>query len=86
MKKELSDEKKPTVKRNKYFEVDPWVFWPSAILIVLFIGITLIVGEPMELVFTGIQDSISEYGGWFFILSVNFFLIFFSFRSFQQVW
>ena len=76
MKKELSDEKKTIVKRNKYFEVDPWVFWPSAILIVLFIGITLTVGEPMELVFAGIQDSISEYGGWFFILSVNFFLIF----------
>ena len=76
MKKETSEEKNQIPKRNKYFLVDPWVFWPSAVLIVLFISITLFVGEPMERVFATIQDSISEYGGWFFILSVNFFLIF----------
>ena len=76
MKKETTAKKNQIPSSNKYFQVDPWVFWPSALLIVLFISITLFVGEPMERVFASIQDSISEYGGWFFILSVNFFLIF----------
>ncbi len=77
-------EKKPTipeseqhlVSKKKYFDVDHRVFWPSAVLIVLFITITLSVGEPMHDIFAGIQDSISENGGWFFVLAVNFFLIF----------
>ncbi len=64
------------VSRNRYFDVDHWVFWPSAVLIVFFISVTLIIGEPMEKVFALIQDRISEYGGWFFVLAVNFFLIF----------
>ena len=64
------------VSKKKYFDVDPRVFWPSAALIVLFITITLSVGEPMHEIFAGIQDSISENAGWFFVLAVNFFLIF----------
>lgn len=69
--KEIKDERNK--KTNKYFEVDPWVFWPASVLIVLFIAITLLIGEPMENVFATIQDRISEYGGWFFVLAVNFF-------------
>jgi len=63
-------------KKKKYFDVDPWVFWPSAILIVFFISITLLVGEPMNQVFASVQGSVSEYGGWLFVLAVNVFLIF----------
>jgi hypothetical protein len=38
----------PTIKSSKkYFDVDAPVFWPSALLIVAFISITLIVGEPI---------------------------------------
>lgn len=62
--------------KNRYFDVDHWVFWPSAVLIVFFISITLIIGEPMSRIFSNIQGSISEYGGWFFVLAVNVFLIF----------
>ena len=67
---------------KKYFDVDPLVFWPSALVIVIFIAITLIVGEPMNKVFSNIQSSISRLGGWFFVLSVNIFLfcvLFFAF-------
>ena len=64
------------VSNNKYFDVDPPVFWVSAILIIAFILITLIVGDPMDQIFAVIQDSITENGGWFFVLAVNLFLIF----------
>lgn len=69
---------------NKYFDVDGPVFWPAAAIIVLFIAITLIVGEPMDNVFSAIQTSISNFGGWFFILSMNFFLFFVIYIAFSK--
>ena len=69
---------------KKYFDVDGPVFWPAAVLIVLFISITLIVGEPMNKVFSAIQTSISNFGGWFFVLAVNFFLFFVIYIAFSK--
>ncbi|MBN1769502.1 MAG: BCCT family transporter [Prolixibacteraceae bacterium] len=71
-------------KSKKYFDVDGPVFWPAAILIVFFIAVTLIVGEPMANVFNTIQSGISESGGWFFILSVNAFLVFVLYIAFSK--
>ena len=72
------------ITSKKYFDVDGPVFWPAAILIVLFIAITLIVGQPMNKVFSTIQTSISDYGGWFFVISVNIFLFFVLFIAFSK--
>ncbi len=69
---------------KKYFDVDGPVFWPAAVLIVAFITITLIIGEPMNKVFTAIQDSMSNYGGWFFVIAVNFFLFFVIYIAFSK--
>jgi choline/glycine/proline betaine transport protein len=69
---------------KKYFDVDAPVFWPSALIIVAFIAITLIVGEPMDQVFTAIQTGISNFGGWFFVLSVNIFLFFVLYIAFSK--
>ncbi len=63
-------------KGNRYFDVDPPVFYISAVLIVTFIVITLVVGEPMDRIFSSIQETISINGGWFFVLAVNLFLVF----------
>jgi len=76
MEKSLQENQNSLKSTKRYFDVDPWVFWPASVLIVLFISITLIVGEPMAKIFASIQDNISEYGGWFFVLAVNLFLIF----------
>ena len=72
------------VSTKKYFDVDGPVFWPAAIVIILFIAVTLIVGEPMNDVFATIQTSISNYGGWFFVISVNIFLFFVLFIAFSK--
>jgi choline/glycine/proline betaine transport protein len=82
LQEEKSSSRKKTLK--KYFDVDGPVFWPAAVLIILFIAITLIVGEPMEKVFSSIQTSISDSGGWFFVLAVNFFLIFVLYIAFSK--
>src|SRR6056297_1801441 len=69
---------------KRYFDVDSLVFWPAAILIVAFIAITLIIGEPMDKIFASIQMSISNFGGWFFILCVNIFLFFVIYIAFSK--
>lgn len=69
---------------NKYFDVDGPVFWPAAVLIVLFIATTLLVGEPMDEVFSSVQTSISNFGGWFFVLAMNFFLFFVLYIAFSK--
>jgi choline/glycine/proline betaine transport protein len=69
---------------KKNFDVDGLVFWPSALIIAAFIAITLIVGEPMNQVFSSIQGTISDYGGWFFVLSVNIFLFFVLYIAFSK--
>ncbi len=75
-KSSLPDAEDHLVSKKKYFDVDHKVFWPSAAIIVFFIVITLSIGEPMNAIFASIQDHISENAGWFFVLAVNFFLIF----------
>lgn len=72
------------ISKNKYFDVDGPVFWPSAILIVAFIVVTLAIGAPMNKIFASIQTSISDNGGWFFILAVNLFLFFILFLAFSK--
>ncbi len=78
MTKKTSVKGPAKVIKNKlrYFDVDPPVFWISAVVIAAFILTTLLVGEPMERVFAYIQGGISLNGGWFFILAVNLFLVF----------
>jgi len=66
-----------SINSNKYFDVHPPVFWVAAILALVFIITTLVVGgDRMSEIFTATQNAISDSAGWFFILAVNFFLIF----------
>jgi choline/glycine/proline betaine transport protein len=71
-------------KKNKYFDIYGPVFWPAAGIITLFITVTLLIGEPMENVFSNIQNGISDYFGWFFVLAVNIFLGFIIFLAFSK--
>src|SRR6056297_2708394 len=79
---ETQSQKTPLIKR--LFDIHGPVFWPTAILLVIFISITIIVGEPMEKVFDGIQNWISTNFGWFLVLVVNFFLFFILFIAFTK--
>ncbi|WP_236980012.1 BCCT family transporter [Membranihabitans maritimus] len=68
--------KKSKGKRNKYFDVHKPVFYPASILIVLFIAITLYVGEPMEAIFSLISAGMTTNAGWLFVFAVNAFIVF----------
>jgi len=66
------------LKQRKFtqFDFHPVVFSVSALLILMFIVITLAYHDQMLDVFTKIQESISDGAGWFFVLCVNLFLVF----------
>ncbi len=71
----MSDNEKKS-KSNKYFDIHAPVFYPSAILILLFIGLTLGIGKPMEEIFNQLSSGMTSNMGWLFIFAVNFFLAF----------
>lgn len=69
---------------KKYFDIHKPVFWPAIVLIVLFISVTLIVGEPMEEFFAVFKDWITDKTGWIFIITVNAFVIFCIYLAFSK--
>ncbi|WP_224488068.1 BCCT family transporter [Robertkochia flava] len=58
------------------FEVNPPVFFTSTFIIILSIALTLIFREQAEVFFLKVQTSVANNADWFFILSVNIFLVF----------
>ena len=75
-----SDEKKSIFG----LEVNGPVFFTSTILIVIGIVLTLIYEDSAKDFFDKTQNQIAEWGGWFFVLSVNVFLIFVLFVAFSK--
>lgn len=59
-----------------HLEVHPWVFFGSAGLIFLFVGITLVFQHFLGDVFQTMQSYMSTYTGWFFIATMNIVLLF----------
>ncbi|MDZ7680172.1 MAG: BCCT family transporter [Fodinibius sp.] len=72
-----SDENTSGAKATtKYFDVHNPVFWPSVVLILAMIGVTLGLGDRAGSMFSSVQNFISNNFGWMFILSVSGFLVF----------
>jgi len=63
------------MKKKQLFSFHKPVFIPSAILILLFITVTLWVGEPMADIFDRITTGITQNAGWFLIIAVNVFVV-----------
>ena len=75
-----SDEKKSIFG----LEVNGPVFFTSAITVIVIITLTLMFKDTAEQYFTATQDFVANKAGWFFILSVNIFLIFMVYLAFSK--
>lgn len=84
MAEQTASQQEQTESRHRYFDIHPPVFWPSAILAVAFITVTLVVGGPMDTVFSAIQRFISDNFGWFLVMAVNLYLICMLFIAFSK--
>lgn len=71
--------------KNKYFDIHAPVFYPSAVIILLFIGLTLAIGKPMEEVFSRTTDGITTNAGWLLVMAVNIFLAFSLYFAFSKM-
>ncbi len=70
------------------FDVHPVVFPLAALMIVLFVAATILLGEGAAEVYSGIFDFINVYFGWFYVLAVNVFigaLLFFAFSKYGKI-
>jgi choline/glycine/proline betaine transport protein len=75
-----SDEKKSIFG----LEVNGPVFFTSAIIVIITITLTLLFKDKTEQHFTEIQAFVANKAGWFFILSVNVFLVFMIYLAFSK--
>jgi choline/glycine/proline betaine transport protein len=65
-------------------EVNGPVFFTSAIIVIITITLTLLFKDKAEQHFTEIQAFVANKAGWFFILSVNVFLVFMIYLAFSK--
>ncbi|MFD1096634.1 BCCT family transporter [Salegentibacter chungangensis] len=75
-----SDEKKSIFG----LEVNGPVFFTSAFIIIVSIVLTLLFEKRAQEIFSSVQETVATNGGWFFILSVNVFLIFMIYLAFSK--
>ncbi|MFC7046131.1 BCCT family transporter [Halobacteriaceae archaeon GCM10025711] len=70
------------------FDVHPVVFPVSALIIVLFVAVTILMGDSAAQAYTDIFNFINANFGWFYILAVNVFigaLLFFAFSKYGKI-
>lgn len=60
---------------KKHFDIHPNVFFPSLILILIFVGVAITGGESVRLFFEDMTHTITSNFGWLFVIGVNVFLI-----------
>lgn len=80
-----SEPKKAT---PKYFDIYAPVFYPAAAIALVFIVVTLGVGEPMEKIFNDIQNTVTDRSGWLLVIAINVFLfvaLFFALSPFGRI-
>ncbi|UPM44189.1 BCCT family transporter [Halocatena salina] len=70
------------------FDIHPIVFPVSLMVIALFVGATIVLGEQAATVYSNVRRFFEGNFGWFFLLSVNVFiagLLFFAFSKYGDV-
>lgn len=65
-------------------KVNPFVAIPALVIVLLLVLTSVFVGQPIEQYFAKIQAVISNEAGWFFIILLNFTLLFALFIGFGK--
>ncbi len=61
--------------KNRFFDISPIVFFPTAIVTILFVAIVIFIGKPAANFFSSFQSLMSENFGWLITLIINFVLV-----------
>lgn len=68
----------------KHFSISPLVFYPTAILSILFVVIVLMIGAPAAEAFSVFQKWMSNNLGWFVTIAINCYLLFVIYVAFGK--
>lgn len=69
---------------KKYFDVYPRVFYPSLVIILGFVFLSILGGADVRQFFSQTSTLITSQTGWLFILGVNIFLVFCLYLAFSK--
>lgn len=69
---------------KKYFDVYPSVFYPSLLIILGFVFLSILGGDSVRQFFSDTSYLITSKTGWLFILGVNVFLVFCLYIAFSK--
>lgn len=72
-------------RKMKRGAIDPRVFVPAAIIMAIFISITMIFPEQANDVFTALQEDVIGYFGWYYTAIVAIFVIFALYLGFSRL-
>lgn len=61
--------------KKKVFDFHAPVFIPSALIVLLFVTVAIVFGEPLEKTFLDLRNQLYDNVGWFFVLTVNVLLL-----------
>jgi len=70
---------------SKYFDIHAPVFYPSAIITILFVVLTIVFQAEAERIFGAFQDFMAAKFGWFINISINYYLFFVLFLAFSKL-
>ncbi|GAA3877318.1 hypothetical protein GCM10022381_19800 [Leifsonia kafniensis] len=64
--------------------VKRWVFWPAAVVVVVFVTFALVAPDVAENLFKSIQSGIVDTFNWYYVLITAFFVVFSLFLGFSH--
>ncbi len=73
-----------TAAAAKLPEVARWVFWPAAIIVLVFVAFAIFLPNAAQSLFSGIQSSIVSNFNWYYVLITAFFVIFSLWMGFSR--
>ena len=66
----------PASVASKPPEVARWVFWPAAVVVLVFVAFAILLPDAAESLFAGIQRTIVSNFNWYYVLIAAFFVVF----------
>lgn len=64
--------------------VQRWVFWPAAVIVLIFVAFAILLPEATEATFASVQSSIVSNFNWYYVLLAAFFVAFCLWMGFSR--
>ncbi|MDJ0320636.1 BCCT family transporter [Pseudarthrobacter sp. PS3-L1] len=70
------DREPPAAATRTDKKIAPWVFWPAAVIIVVFAGFATLFPDAANDMFTSVQGNVIKWFGWYYVAAIAIFVSF----------